>query len=100
MSDKVKDIRRNFDAFMEKVKSDPASRADILKEASNEIEEALKGETAPELVHLAVDEIYPRMGSLGMEKRILLLRNYMKDAPDEPKRRKGSRNPARFYQRR
>ena len=83
MSDKVKDIRRNFDVSMEKVKSDPASRADILKEASNEIENALKTEITPELVHLAVDEIYPCMGSLGMEKRIPLLRNYMNDAPDD-----------------
>ena len=86
MSDKVKDIRRNFDAFMEKVKSDPASRADILKEASNKIEDALKGETTLELVHLAVDEIYPRMGRLGMEKRIPLLRNYINDAPDDTER--------------
>ncbi len=86
MSDKVKDIRGNFDAFMEQVKSDPASRKNILKDASNEIEDVLKGETTLELVHLAVDEIYPCMGKLGMEKRIPLLRNYMNDAPDDTER--------------
>ena len=86
MSDKVKDIRGHFDAFMEQVKSDPASRENILKDVSNEIEEALKGETTPELVNLAVYEIYPYMGKLGMEKRIPLLRNYMNDAPDDTER--------------
>ena len=55
----------------------PASRGDILTEACNEIEGALTGDLTPELVHLAVDEIYPYMGKLGMEKRISLLRKYM-----------------------
>ena len=82
----LKQLRSTFDAFMEQVKSDPASRADILKEASDEIENALKGDIKPELVHLVVNEIYPRMGSLGMEKRILLLRKYMNDAPDDTER--------------
>ncbi|MDE0326268.1 MAG: RNA polymerase sigma factor, partial [Candidatus Poribacteria bacterium] len=36
----LEEIRSKFDAFIEKVKSDPASRADILTEACNEIEDA------------------------------------------------------------
>ena len=79
-------VRSKFNLFMEKVKSDPASRAGILTEACNEIEDALKGEITPELVHLAVDEIYPYMGSLGMEKRVPLLRRYMEDALDDTER--------------
>ena len=79
-------LHSTFDAFIEQVKSDPASREDILKEASNEIEDALKGEITPELVHLVVDEIYPYMGSLGMEKRVPLLRKYMDNAPDDTER--------------
>ena len=79
-------LRSKFDAFMEQVKSDPASRAEILKKAANEIEEALKGEITPELVHLAVDEMYSRMGSLGMEKRVPLLRKYMDDASNDTER--------------
>ncbi len=86
VSDKVKTIRRNFDAFMEQVKSDPASREAILKEAFDEVEDALKGDIKPELVHLVINEIYPRMGSLGMEKRIPLLRKYMNNAPDDAER--------------
>ena len=86
MSDKLKGIRGKFDAFMEQVKSDPASREAILKEASNEIDNALKGEITPELVHLVVDEIYPYMGKLGMEKRVPLLRKYMDVAPDDTER--------------
>ena len=82
----LEQLRSKFDAFMEQVKSDPASREDILKEAANEIEDALKGEITPELVHLAVDEMYSRMGSLGMEKRVSLLRKYMNDAPDNSER--------------
>ena len=82
----LEQLRSKFDAFMEKVKSDPASRGDILREACNEIEDALKGEITPELVHLAADEIYPYMGKLGMEKRIPLLRKYMEDAPDNAER--------------
>ena len=82
----LEQLRSKFDAFMEQMKSDPASRGDILTEACNEIEDALKGEITPELVHLAADEIYPYMGKLGMEKRIPLLRKYMEDAPDDTER--------------
>ena len=82
----LEQLRSKFNAFMEQVKSDPTSRADILKEAFNEIEDALKGEITPELVHLAVDDIYPYMGKLGMEKRLSLLRKYMDDAPDDTER--------------
>ena len=82
----LEEIRSKFNSFMEKVKSDPASRGDILREACNEIEDALKGEITPELVHLAVDDIYPYMGKLGMEKRLSLLRKYMDDAPDNTER--------------
>ena len=79
----LEQLRNKFDAFMEQVKSDPASREDILKEAFNEVEDALKGKITPELAHLAVDDIYPYMGRLGMEKRIPLLRTYMDGAPDD-----------------
>ena len=82
----LEEIRSKFDVFMEKVKSDPASRAGILTEACNEIEDALKGKTTPELVHLAVDEIYPYMGKLGMEKRLSLLRRYMNNTLDNTER--------------
>ena len=82
----LEQLRSNFDSFMEKVKSDPTSREDILKEASNEIENALKSEITPELAHLAVDDMYPCMGSLGMEKRLSLLRKYMDIAPDDMER--------------
>ena len=43
----------------------------------------LRVKLTPELVHLAVDEIYPYMGKLGMEKRLSLLRKYMDDAPSD-----------------
>ena len=82
----LEEIQSTFDSFMEKVKSDPASRSNILTEACNEIEAALKAEITPELVHLAVDEIYPYMGKLGMEKRVSLLRRYMDNAPDDMER--------------
>ena len=82
----LEQLRSKFDAFMEQVKSDPTSRADILKEAFNEIEDALTGEITPELVHLAVDDIYPYMGKLGMEKRLSLLRRYMDDALEDTER--------------
>ena len=82
----LEQLRSKFDAFTEQVKSDPGSREDIFKEASNEIEDALKGEITPELVHLVVDDIYPCMGSLGMEKRLSLLRRYMDIAPDDAER--------------
>ena len=102
MSGKLKDIRGKFDSFMEQVKSDPASREDILKKASNEIEDALKGEIRPELVHLAVNDLYPCMGKLGMEKRVPLLRKYMNDAPDDTERfwsHKGLVNSLAFLRR-
>ncbi len=82
----LEEIRSRFTAFMENVKSDPASRSDILIEACNEIEAALKGKTTPELAHLAVDEIYPYMGKLGMEKRISLLRRYIDETSDNTER--------------
>ena len=82
----LEQLRSKFNAFMEKVKSDPASRAAILTEACDEIETALKGKTTPELAHLAVDDIYPYMGKLGMEKRISLLRRYMNETSDNTER--------------
>ena len=82
----LEQLHSKFDAFMEKVKSDPASRGDILTEACNEIEDVLKDEITPEVVHLAVDDIYLYMGKLGMEKRLSLLRKYMDDAPDDTER--------------
>ena len=82
----LEEIRSKFDSFMEKVKSDPASRGDILTEACNEIEAVLKDEITPEVVHLAVDDIYLYIGKLGMEKRISLLRRYMDNAPDDTER--------------
>ncbi len=82
----LEEIRSKFNSFMEKVKSDPASREDILKEADSEIDAALKGEITPELAHLVVDKIYPYMGKLGMEKRASLLRKYMDDTADDKER--------------
>ena len=82
----LEEIRSKFNSFVENVKSNPTSREDILKEAHKEIEDALKGEITPELVHLAVDDIYPYMGKLGIEKRIPLLRKYMNEAPDDTER--------------
>ena len=82
----LEQLRSKFNSFMEQVKSDPTSREAILKEASNEIEDALKGEITPELVHFVVDDMYSRMGSLGMEKRVPLLRKYMEDATDDTER--------------
>ena len=81
----LEQLRSKFDSFMEQVKSDPASREGILKEASNEIEDMLKGKITPDLVHLAVDEIYPYMGKLGMEKPLSLLRRYMGEVRDDDK---------------
>ena len=82
----LEQLRNKFNAFMEQVKSDPASREDILKEADSEIDDALKGKITPELVHLAVDGIYPYMGKLGIEKRVTLLRKYMDDVEDDTER--------------
>ena len=86
MSSKLKNIRGKFNSYMEHVRSDPLSGEDILMEVNNEIEDALKGEITPELVHLAVDDIYPYMGKLGMEKRLSLLRKYMDVVPDDAER--------------
>ena len=82
----LEQLRNKFDTFMEQVKSDPASRTDILKEASIEIEDVLKGGITSELAHLVIDDIYPCMGKLGMEKRLSLLRKYMDDVPDDKER--------------
>ena len=82
----LEEIRSKFNAFMKNVKSDPASRADILTEACNEVESALRDEITPEVVHLAVDDIYPYMGKLGMEKRLSLLRRYMNDTLENTER--------------
>ena len=79
-------IRNKFNLFMEQVKSDPTYRGDILKEADNEIDAMFKSEITPELVHLAVDGIYPYMGKLGIEKRVSLLRKYMDDLKDDSER--------------
>ena len=102
MSDKLKDIRGKFDAYMECMRSDPLSGKDMLMEVNNEIEDALKGEITPELVHLAVDDIYPYMGKFGIEKRLSLLRKYMDDAPDDTERfwsHKGLVNSLAFLRR-
>ncbi len=85
MTDTLKDIRDKFDSFMEQAKSDPTSGEDILTEAYNQVEETLKGEITPELVHLA-DDIYTYMGKLGLEKRISLHHRYLKIAPDNKER--------------
>ena len=98
----LEQLRNKFNSFMEQVKSDPISREDILKEASNEIEDALKGEITSELAHLVVDDIYPYMGKLGMEKRVFLLRKYMDDAQDDTERywsHKGLVNSLAFLRR-
>ena len=81
----LKDIRSKFDSFIAQAKSDPTSGEDILTEAYNEVEEALKGKITGELVHLA-DDIYTYMGKLGLEKRISLHRRYLKIASDNTER--------------
>ncbi len=59
MSVKLEDIRSKFDKYMEKVESYPLTQNDILsgeeilKEAYDEVEEALKSEITKELVHFA-----------------------------------------------
>ena len=80
------ELRNKFNSFMEQAKSDPASKEDILKEADREVDTALKGGISSELVHLAVDGLYPYMGKLGMEKRVPLLRKYMNDVEDVAER--------------
>ncbi len=82
----LEQLRNKFNAFMEQVKSDPASREDILKDAFNEVEDALKGKITPELAHLVVDDIYPHMGKQGIEKRLSLLHKFLDDAPDNKER--------------
>ncbi len=82
----LEQLRNKFNSFMEQVKSDPTSREDILKEADSEIDAALKDKITPELVHFAVDGIYPYMGKLGIEKRVSLLRKYMNDVEDGTER--------------
>ena len=79
-------IRNNFNSFIEQVKSDPASKEDILRDTDSELDAVLKGEITAEVVHLAVDEIYPYMGKLGMEKRVPLLRKYMDHVEDGTER--------------
>ncbi len=79
----LEQLHNKFNAFMEQMKSDPTSREDILKEADCEIDAMLKSEITSELVHFAVDGIYPYMGKLGIEKRVSLLRKYMDDPKDD-----------------
>lgn len=81
----LENIRSKFDSFMTQAKSDPTSGEDILTEAYNQVEDALKGELTHELVHLA-DEIYEYMGKLGLEKRISLHRRYLNVAIDNKER--------------
>ncbi len=92
MSGKMQDIRSKFNTYMGYVESFPLSNEDIhkseevLMEVDAEVEAALKSEITPELVHLVVDDIYPHMGKVGMEKRITLLRRYQDVAPDDTER--------------
>ncbi len=92
MSGKMQDIRGKFNTYKEYVESFPLSDDDIHKgeevllEVDAEIETALQGEITPELVHLVVDDIYPHLGKVGMEKRIALLRRYKDVAPDDSER--------------
>ncbi len=92
MSTKIEGIREKFNAFMEKVESFPLVEEDILageehlKEAYDELEEALDGEITSELVHFAVDNVYAHYGKIGMEKRIALLRKYQNIAPSDEER--------------
>ena len=81
----IKNIKQQIASFRERTKSDPSSGADILTEACNQVEGALKEETTSELVHLA-DEIYEYMDNLGYEKSILLHRGYIGVAPNNEER--------------
>ena len=81
----LENIRGKFDSFIAQAKSDPTSGEDILKEAHTQVEDALKGEITPDLVHLA-DEIYEYIGKVGMEKSVSLHRRYLNVASD-PKER-------------
>ena len=92
MSTRIEKIQTKFNAYMQKVESYPVSSEDllsgeeILQEALDEIEETLKDEITPQLVHLAVNDIYAHSGKIGMEKRITLLRKYLDVAPDDNER--------------
>ena len=81
----LESIRSKFDSFIAQAKSDPTSGEDILKEAHNQVEDALKGEITPELAHLA-DEIYEYIGKVGMEKSVSLHRRYLNVASDNKER--------------
>ena len=81
----LKNIRCKLDSFMEQVRSDPTSGVDILTEAYNQVEDAVKGEITPELVHLA-SEIYDYMGELGLERLTSLHRRYLNVTPDNEER--------------
>ena len=81
----LESIRSKFDSFIAQAKSDPTSGEDILTEAHNQVEEALKGEITSDLVHLA-DEIYEYIGKTGMEKSVSLHRRYLNVASDTKER--------------
>ena len=81
----LESIRSKFDSFIAQAKSDPTSGEDILKEAHNQVEDALKGEITPDLAHLA-DEIYEYIGTVGMEKSVSLHRRYLNVASDTKER--------------
>ena len=78
-------IRNKFNSFMEQMNSDPISGVDALKEAYNQVEDALKSEITSELVHLA-DEIYEYMGKLGLKKSVSLHRKYLNVVLDNKER--------------
>ena len=86
MMSQLEQIRSKFDSYMEQVRANPTSREDLLTETFKEIEDALKGDITPELVHLVVDDIYPHMGKQGIEKRLSLLQEFLDDAPDNKER--------------
>ena len=81
----LESIQSKFDAFMAQAKSDPTSGADILTEAHDQLEEALKGEITSELARLA-HEIYKYMGKPGIEKNVSLHRRCLKVASDNKER--------------
>jgi len=81
----LESIQSKFDSFMAQAKSDPTSGADLLTEAHNQVEEALKGEITSELARLA-HEIYKYMGKPGIEKDVSLHRRYLNVASDNKER--------------
>ncbi len=81
----LESIQSKFDAFMAQAKSDPTSGADILTEAHDQLEEALKGEITSELARLA-HEIYKYMGKPGIEKNVSLHRRYLNVVSDNKER--------------